>query len=361
MVAQPPMPAGQYQLLPSLSDEDYQALREDVRLRGVQVPIELDEAGNILDGHHRARIAQELGLTCPTLIRHGLTHQQKMHHVLSLNLHRRHLTREQRVELERRLRDEGMTYTQIAEAVKVDPATVQRDTSTIANAKVEPDAEPDDAQPEDALPSLFSAPTPPEPQRIVGRDGKARPAKYKQRKPTFGHTQKQAQKKARDQIILSSESHEWYTPARYVEAAREVLGHFDVDPASSEQANQTVLAARFYTEADNGLAFDWPGKVWMNPPYGQLVGAFVGRLVQQFRDGIVTEAIVLVNAHSTDTAWFQPLWDHTLCFTDHRINFEAPDGVGGGSTHGNVFIYLGPEPLNFRTAFQQFGAVVQKL
>jgi hypothetical protein len=41
---------------------------------------------------------------------------------------------------------------------------------------------------------------------------------------------------------------EWYTPAEFVEAARAVLGEFDLDPASSERAQQTVKARRYYSD-----------------------------------------------------------------------------------------------------------------
>lgn len=54
------------------------------------------------------------------------------------NLHRRHLTREQRIVLEKRLRDEGLTYREIAEAVKVSDETVRLDLSTSKNLEVEP-------------------------------------------------------------------------------------------------------------------------------------------------------------------------------------------------------------------------------
>jgi len=42
-----------YQLLPPLSEEEYQSLRADIAEHGVLIPVELDEFGNVLDGHHR--------------------------------------------------------------------------------------------------------------------------------------------------------------------------------------------------------------------------------------------------------------------------------------------------------------------
>ncbi len=81
-----------YQLMLPLSTEEYGALRADIQVRGIQVPVEFDEDGNVLDGHHRVLIANELGLTdFPKVVRRGMTEQQKQEHVLKLNIARRHL------------------------------------------------------------------------------------------------------------------------------------------------------------------------------------------------------------------------------------------------------------------------------
>ena len=158
--------------------------------------------------------------------------------------------------------------------------------------------------------------------------------------------------------VVQSLTNEWYTPAIYLDAARTVLGGIDLDPASCAEANETVEAARFFTEDDDSLYSDWHGRVWLNPPYGRIAGDFVARLVDQHQVGNVTAAVALVNAHCTDTSWFQALWDHLLCFTDHRINFLNGTEERSGSTHGSVFAYLGPDPGSFKAEFARFGAVV---
>jgi hypothetical protein len=162
--------------------------------------------------------------------------------------------------------------------------------------------------------------------------------------------------------IHRSQSNEWYTPAPYITSARSVMGGIDVDPASNPLANKTINAATFYSADDNGLGRPWRGRVWLNPPWGREQGEFIASLVEQFGEGIVTQAVVLVNAHATETDWFRPMWDHTLCFTDHRINFHnGGGGPGTGSTHGSVFIYLGPNEGAFAREFQQWGYVVRRV
>jgi ParB-like chromosome segregation protein Spo0J len=87
---------GPYQLLPPMSDEEYAALRDDIAGAGVRVPIDVDEAGNILDGHHRKAIADELGKPCPERVVRDLPEFAKVDYALSVNLARRHLSAEQK-------------------------------------------------------------------------------------------------------------------------------------------------------------------------------------------------------------------------------------------------------------------------
>lgn len=108
-----------------------------------------------------------------------------------------------------------------------------------------------------------------------------------------------------------------------------------------------------------------PGKLFTNPPYGRDEGEsnqarWSARLLERYRAGDVTEAILLVNA-TTDRSWFQPLWDYPICFTNHRIPFYTEDGEGTQPTHGNAFIYLGPHVDRFVEAFSSFGVIATRM
>jgi phage N-6-adenine-methyltransferase len=163
---------------------------------------------------------------------------------------------------------------------------------------------------------------------------------------------------------LTSKSNEWYTPQRYVDAARELMGGIDLDPASNSTANETVKAANFYDSTSNGLDKDWTGRVWLNPPYGRDEAGsnqdiWSRRLIEQYNASITTEAVLLVNA-AVDTKWFQRLFDYPICFPDHRINFYSPENSVSGSTHGSAFVYFGSQVEKFVEMFSEFGTVVRR-
>lgn len=89
-----------YQIMPALGEEEYKELKEDIARRGVMIPIEFDEHGNVLDGHHRLAICAELGIKdYPKVIRAGMTEEEKRIHARKLNMARRQLSQEQRREL----------------------------------------------------------------------------------------------------------------------------------------------------------------------------------------------------------------------------------------------------------------------
>lgn len=164
----------------------------------------------------------------------------------------------------------------------------------------------------------------------------------------------------RAHVSHNSGENEWYTPAHILEAARITLGDIDLDPASSDVANRAVKAARIFTAEDDGLAQEWFGRVWMNPPYAQpLIAQFVEKVCTSYRSGDIKAAIVLVN-NGTETAWGQALLNSAtaVCFPSSRIRFLRPDGMSGAPLQGQMIAYLGPYPETFTAAFSNIGAVL---
>jgi ParB family chromosome partitioning protein len=150
---------------------------------------------------------------------------------------------------------------------------------------------------------------------------------------------------------------EWYTPPAYLDAARSVLGAFDLDPASSDLAQERVRAQTYHTREDDGLSKAWAGRVWMNPPYASgLVEAFVAKLVAHYEAGDVTAAVVLVN-NATETGWFRRCAGaaSAICFPTGRIRFLAPRGELRAPLQGQALLYLGDDPGGFSAAFSAFG------
>ena len=89
-----------YQVMPELTAEEYAELKADIEQRGVMVPIEFDELGNVLDGYHRLQICKELGIKdYPKVIRAGMSEAEKLTHARKLNIARRHLNTSQKQQL----------------------------------------------------------------------------------------------------------------------------------------------------------------------------------------------------------------------------------------------------------------------
>src|SRR5262249_8355543 len=84
-------PIPRYQVFEPLSAEAYAALKLDIVKNGIRVPVEVDEAGHILDGHNRANIAQELGMNYPKVAREFKTEAEKIEYAVKANLLRRHI------------------------------------------------------------------------------------------------------------------------------------------------------------------------------------------------------------------------------------------------------------------------------
>ena len=159
-------------------------------------------------------------------------------------------------------------------------------------------------------------------------------------------------------VTNNSGNNEWYTPSEYIEAAREVMGEIDLDPASSKLANETVRAITYFTAEDDGLLYHWSGNVFMNPPYSSdMIGKFAWKLADHIVKGDVIQAVVLVN-NATETAWFGELINiaTAIVFPHGRIKFVDSEGNPTGTPlQGQAIIYAGDNPDIFLEVFLSFG------
>jgi ParB-like chromosome segregation protein Spo0J len=122
-----------YQVMPPLSDEEYQALKEDIAENGVLVPVVKDTDGNIIDGHHRVWAYEKLRAEgraaggYPVVERSGMPDQEKRDLAWRLNMQRRHLNRAQKHEaIERKLKESPeWADNRIAHLLGVDGKTVR--------------------------------------------------------------------------------------------------------------------------------------------------------------------------------------------------------------------------------------------
>lgn len=129
-----------YQVCDPLAPDDYQALRQSIIERGVEVPIVVDERGAVIDGHNRQRIAYELHIDCPKDVRPGLTDEQKEALAFELNRARRQMTAEQKRRIQLRILGRGGSVREAADATGVDRRTVERhlrSVSTGADAPID--------------------------------------------------------------------------------------------------------------------------------------------------------------------------------------------------------------------------------
>jgi phage N-6-adenine-methyltransferase len=305
-------------IFPLMSKDEYEQLRDDIFSNGLLEPIILYE-GDILDGRNRHMACLELGIEPKC---YEYTGDDPESYVISKNLHRRHLSKEQRQEIMVLMRLGGSTYQEIADTTNVSYGAAYEAAKDVELIKTD---------------------------KLKGRDGKYRPTSYESKRDEIPH------------VSRNTGNNEWYTPLDIILKARLVMDYIDLDPASSHQANRIVQAREYYTVEDNGLEQEWSGKVWLNPPYSQPeVALFCDKLVESYNTGEVSEAIVLVN-NATETGFVQNMLKscEAVCFIKSRVRFLDETGEPSGAPlQGQILIYFGGNGSRFVENFSDTGRIL---
>lgn len=358
-----------YQYLPPLDEETRANLWQSIKDQGVLVAIEEDEHGNTLDGHHRRVICEELGITkYPVVVRMGMSEDEKIQYTIDINENRRKPDENNKKFATLKLREQGRSLRRIAEIVGVSHECVRKWLPGVNSVDTSDDDDNDG--------------------RIIGKDGKSYPSKRAWH-TVMATTQQQADAAIKlveitgvfdgddlnvsaDKIIddankthystnrnrlgnmMTSDSIDWCTPPHIIKRVRDLLGGIDLDPCTTVEANATVKAAEFYTLDDDGLKQDWGGRVFLNPPYGDVIGKWIEKLCTSCDDGDIEQALALVPAR-TDTAWFRLLRRHPRCFLHGRLQFTGPGDNGNTAPFPSCVIGLGIAAADLARAFDGLG------
>lgn len=120
------------------------------------------------------------------------------------------------------------------------------------------------------------------------------------------------------------QSDSWITPKKIIDD----LGEFDFDPCQCIQ-QPWKCARNGATIEQDGLSLNWPGRVWLNPPYSN-----VAEWMEKLADHNKGTALVFAR---TETKWFvSQVWGRAtgIKFLHGRLFFHRPDGTRGTSNAG---------------------------
>lgn len=128
-------------------------------------------------------------------------------------------------------------------------------------------------------------------------------------------------------------THDWLTPPEIVAS----LGLFDLDPCAS-QFQPWRTARQQFTIEDDGLAREWVGRVWCNPPYGPHAEKFLKRMAEH------ANGIAFIFARTETRAFHAYCWQAAtaMLFMAGRVRFRLPGGgVAGTSGAPSVLVAYG--------------------
>lgn len=115
----------------------------------------------------------------------------------------------------------------------------------------------------------------------------------------------------------------WLTPPHIHQA----LGQFDLDPCA---APDWPTAQRHIILPEDGLAADWAGRVWLNPPYGKECWTWLDKLAAH------GHGTALIFARTETAGFVEQVWNKATAvkFLHGRLHFHYPDGTRAPANSG---------------------------
>ena len=166
------------------------------------------------------------------------------------------------------------------------------------------------------------------------------------------------QKKERNHFTSlekSGKTDEHYTPEKITNFLYQFCPEFDLDPCSNPGKN--ICAKKHYTQEDNGLAHEWEGSVFINPPFSD-VETWVNKALDEYVKGNCIE-VVFLSKFDGRVGWFKPLIGNfsPFCIVQGYVSYYGNDG--DAATFTTALWYLGDRRKEFTQVFEGLGWVCQ--
>lgn len=124
--------------------------------------------------------------------------------------------------------------------------------------------------------------------------------------------------KALGKVHFSSLTDEWPTPQSLFDALDQEFG-FTLDPCATRE---NAKCRQFLTKAEDGLNYNWANHtVFMNPPYGRAIGAWMRKAYESTKAGALV--VCLVPARTDTTWWHRYAMRGEIRLLRGRLRFEG--------------------------------------
>ena len=98
-------------------------------------------------------------------------------------------------------------------------------------------------------------------------------------------------------VHFSSKTDQWSTPQDLFDSYDKLWG-FELDVCALPS---NAKCQKYFTPEDDGLAQQWSGVCWMNPPYGREIKKWMKKAYEESQRGCTVVCLV---PSRTDTAWW---------------------------------------------------------
>ncbi|MFT8543657.1 MAG: DNA N-6-adenine-methyltransferase [Leuconostoc falkenbergense] len=139
---------------------------------------------------------------------------------------------------------------------------------------------------------------------------------------------------------LTSNKDDWETPALLFKNLNEKYS-FDLDAAASDENHKVD---NYFTANNDALKQKWGGNVFVNPPYGRNIRAWVEKAHQESVRDPNRKIVMLIPSRTDTSYWHDFIFPHAdIEFIRGRFKFEINGHAGNPAPFPSAIVVFGEE------------------